>query len=248
MLNLGNISIYLFSLVASLIALTVHEYCHGYTAYRLGDPTARNLGRLSLNPMHHIDLVGVLFMVIFHFGWAKPVPINPRYFKKPKRDFAITAIAGPLSNVILAFLTTPLMLLVILLANRFFTESTSEFTLGLVTNLLIFLRYFVIINLGLGMFNLIPLPPFDGSRIVNVLLPERLYFKIMKYEKYIYWGVIAWLFLGQYVYYGLMRISFIAGSPVLSKIAGIFSLSGMISNAINFFYELFVSFWSLIIH
>ena len=248
MISLDNISIYLFSLVASLIALTVHEYCHGYAAYKLGDPTARNSGRLSLNPLHHIDPVGVLFMVIFHFGWAKPVPINPRYFKKPKRDFAITAIAGPLSNVVLAFISTPIMLLVLLLANRIFTESTGEFAIGLVANLLIFLRYFVVINLGLGIFNLIPVPPFDGSRIVNVLMPERLYFKIMKYEKYIYWGVIAWLFLGQYVYFGLMRIPFVAGNQVLSAFARIFYLSGMISDAINFFYELFVSFWSLIIH
>ena len=140
------------------------------------------------------------------------------------------------------------MLLVLLLANRIFTESTGEFAIGLVANLLIFLRYFVVINLGLGIFNLIPVPPFDGSRIVNVLMPERLYFKIMKYEKYIYWGVIAWLFLGQYVYFGLMRIPFVAGNQVLSAFARIFYLSGMISDAINFFYELFVSFWSLIIH
>ena len=93
----------LLAIPAALIALCVHEYAHGYVAYRLGDPTARSLGRLSLNPLRHLDPIGTLFMLIFHFGWAKPVPINPRYFKDPRKGMALTAAAGPISNILLAF-------------------------------------------------------------------------------------------------------------------------------------------------
>ena len=234
---------YLFSFVAALIALTVHEYCHGYAAYKLGDNTARNLGRLSLNPLHHLDLFGVLCMVLFHFGWAKPVPINARNFKKPKRDFAITALAGPLANIILAFLATPLYLLVF----RLLLKGTStEFLFSLLYNTVLFLRYFVIINLGLGVFNLIPLPPFDGSRIVNVLLPEKWYFGIMRHEKKIYLGVILWLFLGGYVYNVLMMVPFIANTP-LAYAASVFNLSGLISRGVSALSNLFLDFWQLII-
>ncbi|MBP3293241.1 MAG: site-2 protease family protein, partial [Clostridia bacterium] len=94
----------LFVVPCVLFALTVHEVSHGYMAYRLGDPTARNMGRLTLNPMKHLDPVGTLCMILFHFGWARPVPINTRYFKKPRRDTALTAAAGPVSNFIIAFL------------------------------------------------------------------------------------------------------------------------------------------------
>ena len=239
---------YLFSAVAAVIALTVHEYCHGYAAYKLGDPTARNLGRLSLNPIHHIDPFGAICMILFHFGWAKPVPINARNFRKPKRDFAITALAGPLSNILLAFLFTPLFMLLFNGYVSLIGNAENEVLTRIVYNTSLFLQYFVVINLGLGLFNLVPFPPFDGSRIVNVLLPERLYFRIMKYEKYIYWGVVAWLLLGTYVYRGLMSISFIASNPVLSEIARIFSLSSLIQDAISFFSGLFINFWSLIIH
>ena len=234
---------YLFSLVAALIALTVHEYCHGYAAYKLGDNTARNLGRLSLNPLHHLDLLGVLCMVMFHFGWAKPVPINARNFKKPKRDFAITALAGPLANIFLAFFATPCLLLIY---NLLLKGASTEFLFSVLYNTMLFLQYFVIINLGLGVFNLIPLPPFDGSRIVNVLLPERWYFGIMKHERKIYLGVIIWLFLGKYIYTALMLIPFVANTP-LAYVASIFNLSGLISQGVSTMYGLFVDFWALFI-
>ena len=94
---------YILSALAALIILTVHEFSHGYVAFRLGDDTAKNAGRLSLNPLKHLDLFGTISLVLFRFGWAKPVPINPRNFKNPKRDFALTALAGPLSNLILSF-------------------------------------------------------------------------------------------------------------------------------------------------
>ena len=106
-----NFDFYIFSAMAALIALTVHEYCHGYAAYKLGDTTARNLGRLTLNPTKHLDPIGTLCMVLFHVGWAKPVPVNPRNFKNPKRDFAITAVAGPISNLLLGFISAGLYLL-----------------------------------------------------------------------------------------------------------------------------------------
>ena len=234
---------YLFSFVAALIALTVHEYCHGYAAYKLGDNTARNLGRLSLNPLHHLDIFGVLCMMLFHFGWAKPVPINARNFKRPKRDFAITAFAGPLANIILAFFATPLLLLIY---NLLLKGASTEFLFSLIYNTMLFVQYFVIINLGLGVFNLIPLPPFDGSRIVNVLLPEKWYFGIMRHERKIYLGVIAWLFLGKYVYTALMLIPFIANTP-LAYVASIFNLSGLISQGVSAIYSLFIDFWALII-
>ena len=100
---LENIPYYLLSALAALIVLSIHEFSHGYAAYKLGDPTAKLMGRLSLNPIKHLDPIGAIMMVIFHIGWAKPVPINAANFKKPKRDFAISALAGPLSNMILAF-------------------------------------------------------------------------------------------------------------------------------------------------
>ncbi|MBR3999619.1 MAG: site-2 protease family protein, partial [Clostridia bacterium] len=94
----------LFVIPCVLIALTVHEVAHGYMAFRLGDPTARNLGRLTLNPLKHLDPIGTICMIFFHFGWARPVPVNSRYFKKPRRDMALTSAAGPVSNFIMAFL------------------------------------------------------------------------------------------------------------------------------------------------
>lgn len=241
---IDQITPYLFSLVAALIALTIHEYFHGYVAYRLGDNTARNLGRLSLNPLHHLDLFGVICMVLFHFGWAKPVPINARNFKKPKRDFALTALAGPVSNILLAFVTTPIFLSCFYLIN---INTKSTFVAALIINTITFLQYFVILNLGLGVFNLIPLPPFDGSRIINVLLPERLYFKIMKYERNIYLGVLIWLFFGKYVYSTLMMLPLISNSFLLSAVFRIFDLSSLISDGVTSLYQAFISFWRLII-
>ncbi len=233
---MNNIAIILISVVASLIALTVHEYAHGYAAYKLGDNTAKLMGRLTLNPLHHLDPMGVLCMVLFHFGWAKPVPINPYYFKNPKKGFAITALAGPLINLIMGFFSAMLYVLSLKLLpmNTVFIY------------IIVFFQYFSLINIGLGVFNLIPIPPFDGSRILNTLLPDKIYFKIMKYEKKIYWGVIAWLLLGGYVYTALISIPFIRNSSVLSSILKIFSLSDLINNSISFISNSFAAFWSWI--
>ena len=240
---------YILSALAALIALTVHEYCHGYAAYKLGDDTAKNMGRLTLNPINHIDPYGAICMILFHVGWAKPVPINPRNFKNPKRDFAITAAAGPAINLILGFFTAPIFILV---WNAYVKMSWSiggdnGFSLNLLYNLTSFLSSFFFINVGLGLFNLLPIPPFDGSRLLNVFLPPKYYFAIMKYEKKIYIGVLVWLLLGNYVCQAIRMLPFIIKGSFLYRLAGIFSLSGMIGTVIDTVSDLFISFWQLFI-
>ena len=237
------ISQLVLSVLAALIALSVHEYSHALAAYKLGDPTARNLGRLTVNPIKHLDPFGTLCMVFFHFGWARPVPINPRYFKKPRRDFAITALAGPLSNITLGFICA----LLYVLAVNFFNYSDNVFLNNLAINTALFIFIFHIINVGLGVFNLLPIPPFDGSRILNLILPRKIYFGIMKYEHYIYWGVIIWLFFGANVYQMLMSFSFISSSALLSGIVRIFALSDIISNAISGLSVLMIKAWALLL-
>ena len=233
---------YLLSAVAALIALTVHEYCHGYAAYRLGDNTAKNMGRLTLNPIKHIDPYGAICMVLFHVGWAKPVPVNARNFKDPKKGFAITAAAGPASNLILGFFSALIYLVVFALV-RDLTFTSKTFGYLFISNTLSFLYIFHSINIGLGLFNLLPIPPFDGSRLLNVFLPPKTYFAIMKYEKQIYIGVLVWLLLGDYVA-GFIRN--IVGGGILYWLAGIFSLSGMLSTVIGWVSDLMMGFWQLI--
>ncbi len=184
----------LFVIPCVLIALTVHEVAHGWMAYKLGDPTAHNLGRLTLNPLKHIDPLGTLCMIFFHFGWARPVPINTRYFKKPRRDTALTAAAGPVSNFIMAFIG--LLIRQILYAIFISHPATSQFSYNLQYAALTLFSYFHILNLSLGLFNLIPVPPLDGSRIFLVFLPAKYYFGIMKYERYIQFGLLLILWLG----------------------------------------------------
>lgn len=239
-----DIAGYILAALATLIILTIHEYSHAYAAYKLGDNTAKSLGRLSLNPIKHLDIVGAICMVIFHFGWAKPVPIDPRNFKKPKRDFAITALAGPLSNIFFAFLSALLALLSIKLLYGIDVES--EFVYKLIYNVIQFLYIFCQLNIGIAIFNLIPVPPLDGSRLLTAILPSKIYFRIMRYEKYIYLFLIGWLFLGSYVARALLSIPFVAASPVLSFIASLFSLSGLLSRLIaTVFYGIF-DLWLLI--
>ena len=228
--------------MAALVALTIHEFAHGYVAYKLGDDTAKSLGRLSLNPIKHLDPFGAICMILFHFGWAKPVPINPTNFKNPRKGFAITAIAGPATNLIVGFFTAFLYLFFF----SIFRETGNAFIDNFEINLLLFLLYFFSINIGLGVFNLIPIPPFDGSRILYVALPKKWYFKVMKYERQIYWGVIAWLLLGKYVYAALISMPFIASNSVLSTLVKIFSLSDILSDTINAIANGMLNFWRLI--
>lgn len=161
---------YLISLPGLLIAIIFHELAHGYAAYKLGDPTAKNAGRLTLNPIKHIDPVGFLFMLIFKFGWAKAVPINPAYFKNRKIDTIIVSVAGVLTNFVLAILFGFIII-------KF--KITNDYIYQMI---LIAMWY----NLMLGIFNLLPFPPLDGSKIVASLLPIRLEYLFYKYERYLY--------------------------------------------------------------
>lgn len=239
-----DIRIILLSALATLITLSIHEFFHAYAAYKLGDNTAKYMGRLTINPIKHLDPIGALCMVFFRFGWAKPVPIDPRNFKNPKRDFAISALAGPISNLLVAFFSSFLYLLTYALLKD--VSFPSNLALQIAQNSLDFLFIFHRINVGLAIFNLIPIPPLDGSRILNAVLPSRLYFKFMKYERTIYYVLIGWLFFGYIASAALLRIPFVAASPVLSTIAKIFSLSDILSYVFSFVSELMLDFWSLI--
>ena len=160
---------------AVLLCLTVHEACHGLAAYALGDPTAKSMHRLSLNPLHHIDWFGLAMMFAAGFGWAKPVPVDPRYFKKPKQGMAVTALAGPVSNFLLAVLLILISKAIYLYA-PYTAVWDAVFTFCLYTA--------APLSIGLGLFNLLPIPPLDGSKVLGVLLPDEAYSKLMRYERY----------------------------------------------------------------
>ena len=239
-----KIVFYILSALAVLITLTVHEFSHGYAAYKLGDNTAKDAGRLTLNPIKHLDPVGALCMLFFRFGWAKPVPIDLRSFKKPRRDFAITAIAGPISNILLSIIAAFLYLLSLKL---FIGVSTSsDFLFALMKNTVSFLYILHGVNIGIAIFNLIPVPPLDGSRLLGLILPERIYYKILLNERKIYFVLLGWLLLGDIAKGALLSLSFVASNPVLSFIAGIFSLSDMIGFLIDGLSGLILQLLSLI--
>lgn len=168
----------LISAMAALICITFHELSHGFAAYKLGDPTAKNAGRLTLNPIKHIDIVGLLMMLVARVGWAKPVPVDMRYFKNPKRGMAITALAGPASNFVLAFLAVAVWSLIYHLPSSLVDHMPVYILLSLLANI-------AVLSVGLGLFNLIPLPPLDGSKVLFALLPERVYYTILRYERYV---------------------------------------------------------------
>lgn len=233
---------YILSLPIVLLALSVHETSHGYVAYKLGDPTAHSFGRLSLNPIKHIDPFGFICMLLFHFGWAKPVPINSRYFKKPRRDMALTAAAGPLSNVLLSILFAGLLRAELIFIDKFFSadinsvwallsgmsaDVSSGFKMMAVLAYMLYMG--VVLNISLAVFNLIPIPPFDGSRIFYTFLPVNLYFKVMKYERYIMIAILLILWCTPF----LDGIISSATSGLASVIMTIFGISGQNAALIN---------------
>ena len=167
----------LLRVAAVLLCIVFHEVSHGVAAWLLGDPTAKRQHRLSLNPLRHIDPFGALMMLLVGFGWAKPVPVDTRYFKKPKTGMAITALAGPLSNFILAY---GMMLLAYICLGIFVVNEVPYS--GSAQGILDFCVMTAGLSIGLGVFNLIPFPPLDGSKILGVLLPDRIYYKILRYE------------------------------------------------------------------
>jgi Zn-dependent protease len=166
----------LMSVIPALLCITLHELSHGYVAYRLGDNTAKNMGRLTLNPIKHIDIVGLIMMVAFKFGWAKPVPVDMRNFKHPKRDMAITALAGPLANVLICCVFLFVYGLVYLPCNL---SGNSFF--GDVLDMVYITAY---LSIALAVFNIIPIPPLDGSKVLFSLMSDADYYKLMRYERY----------------------------------------------------------------
>ena len=176
----------LLTLPVILIALSFHEASHAYVAYKMGDRTAYNLGRLTFNPIKHLDPIGFICMLVFGYGWAKPVPINTRNFKNPKRGMALTAIAGPICNLILGSISTVLFVLTSFLAAMFLGDHAepNQFWLNVIEVLRIFFYYGGMMNFILASFNLIPIPPFDGSRFFSLFLPTKWYFGLMKLERY----------------------------------------------------------------
>ena len=182
-LDFGSLESILLRVASVFLCLTIHETCHGLAAYALGDPTAKRAHRLSLNPLRHIDWLGLIMMVAAGFGWAKPVPVDPSYFKKPKQGMALTALAGPVSNFLLA------LLLLLIARGEFLRAVTTGSFSGTWFS---FLVDTASLSVGLGLFNLVPIPPLDGSKVLAVLLPDRAYNWLMRYERY---GMILLLVL-----------------------------------------------------
>lgn len=165
---------------ACLLCITLHELCHGLAALALGDPTAKRAGRLSLNPLKHIDPMGLVLLVVARFGWARPVPVNPGYFKNPRAGMAITSLAGPVGNVLLSALAAAGYG-----ACVFYAEYLE---LPWLMTAAEFLALIFALSAGLAVFNLLPIPPLDGSKVLFALLPDRIYVQLLRYERY---GMLA---------------------------------------------------------
>lgn len=204
-LNLNRIII---TLPGILLAIICHEFAHGYAAYRFGDPTAKHYGRLTLNPIAHIDPAGFLLLLVAGFGWAKPVPINPNYFKNRKLGTFIVSIAGVVTNMLLAIILTILFGLHIVFINN-----------GLVNDII---YYAIRINIVLAVFNLFPIPPLDGSKIILSFLPQSMEYHYYRFQKYSYAILLALIFFG-----GINRVL----SPVVN-----FFMQGLL-NILIFFLQ-----------
>lgn len=192
-----NISGMLLTLPVLLIVITVHEYAHGLAAYIMGDPTAKYLGRLTLNPIKHIDPLGILMLILFRFGWAKPVPVNPRNFHDPLKGMALVAIAGPATNFFFAWL------LVMMGTKIFYPFIEANPLINLIWH------YAIWINIALAIFNLIPINPLDGSRILAGLLPYKYAMEMNKMERYGMFLLIAVIYFTPVIDYLVYATEFV---------------------------------------
>ena len=220
-----------------LFALSAHEAAHGLVAYIMGDRTAYNMGRVTLNPAKHLDPFGTLMMLVFGFGWAKPVPINARNFRKPKWGMALTAIAGPLSNMLFGAIGAIAAGIIFYLSKYIipvYAPQITDFAYyeALHSVLEDLAMYFGLINFIYAFFNLIPLPPFDGSRFFFIFLPTRWYFGIMKYERYIMIGLLL-LIMACSRFFGFSPFSFLAEQAFVLIANGTAVLSNLLTYLIT---------------
>lgn len=185
-LNFAWVIALLITAASAALCISFHEMCHAWVAYLLGDPTAKMRGRLSLNPLHHVDWIGLVMLIVLKFGWAKPVPVDSRRFRSPKLGMAAVAAAGPLSNVVLA-------LAALLIYNACVPYQVRYPVVGYVCY---FFLYTAILSCSLAVFNLIPIPPLDGWKVLAVILPPKVYWFMMRYERYGRFVLLALLILG----------------------------------------------------
>ena len=181
-------------LVIIFLVLPFHEWAHAQTAYLLGDKGIKQRGRLSLNPLSHIDPVGALAMLLIGFGWAKPVPVDSRYFKNPKVGMAITALMGPVANLVAALAGLLVFHTVWCIVPSFFTAG------GFGDYVLVFLQFYIIVNVDLAVFNLLPIPPLDGSKILFVFLPDKAVMFFYRYQMFFMVALIVLLWTGPLSY------------------------------------------------